>query len=623
MPGSSLSAPVSERTPARGSRWSSIAAWCSARASDAVSGGAYLALAVVLLVVGAGLTVIAPRHPIVAPATAVGGPASDVWPMLAVLASIPALLALVLMLARQRAAALGLVAVGGLVAACRFVADLALLVSPLAADRVELWVPHGIESVRPGQGLWLLLAGQLCNGAAGAFALAESARCQGGYGFAEPPAPPRASRPVMPIAVSFAVMAGAGLLAAPVRSDDPYVSGRSAFDAPAPVSLGAFALAAGIVLATGLAGSSLDYRVTVAGLVGAALAVMGIALPRVVVATLAPDLGVAPGPVVAVLGAVGLAASARWVSVRAWSGTPSGGKRTWSRALLAEGTRVLGGALCLVSGGCALFASFLHPLRLAGGLSQPRIPTTGLLLCTGLVVATVGWFTVMPRHGRMLRPALAVVAMAMPIATAEYTANVSEVLDLPGVDAGVGSWFAVAAVLTALAGALLGVVSGGFERDDVDLSGRSFSGPTAPVSAGAAVLAVPAFALPLINGTGRGVTGVVQGPVGLPSWALFAAMLVTVGIGLLGPRCRPVPAAVLYTGGCVLLVLRLARMPFGPRPLPAGGFAEGAWATVLCLLLMVAGATIAVRTAQSGVSGGSGALSSARPTMAITRRFRS
>jgi hypothetical protein len=221
----------------------------------------------------------------------------------------------------------------------------------------------------------------------------------------------------------------------------------------------------------------------------------------------------------------------------------------------------------------------------------------------------------------MLRPALAVVAVAMPVAAAEYIAAVAGVLDLKGVDAGVGAWFAAAAVLTALTGALLAAVSGGFERDDVDLTDRGFSGPTAPVSAGAAVLAVPAFMLPLVNGVGRGVTGVVQGPLGLSSSALFMAMVVTAGVALLGPRCRPVPAAVLYTGGCVLLVLRLARVVLGPRPLPASGLAEGAWATVLCLLLMLAAATIAVHTAQSGAPGGSGTLSSPKST-AMTRRFR-
>jgi hypothetical protein len=293
----------------------------------------------------------------------------------------------------------------------------------------------------------------------------------------------------------------------------------------------------------------------------------------------------------------------------------------WSRPLLAEGTRVLAGLLCLVSGGCGVSAFFLHPLRLPGDLVQPRIPPTGLLLCTGLVVAAVGWIVAMPRRGPLLRPALAVVATAMPMAAAEYVAAVSGVLDLPGVEAGLGAWFAAGAVLTALAGASLAVISGGFERDDVDLTGRSFSGPTAPVAAGAAVLAVPAYALPLVNGTGRGVTGVIQAPFGLPSWALLTAMAVTVGVGLLGPRCRPVPAAVLYTGACVLLVLRLARVPFGPRPLPTTGLAEGAWATVLCLLLLLAAATIAVHTAQPGAPGRSGALSSARPTMAITRRF--
>jgi hypothetical protein len=619
------------------------AAWWTARASDAVNAGAYLGLAVTFLLAGAGFAVLAPRYPVVVRVVPTGaawsagsvvsggssgpghldGTTLGMWPLLVGCAVCPPVLALLLLLARRREAALGLVAVGGLLAGCRFLQDLALVVCPLAAERAELWIPYGIDPVRAGPGTLLLLAGDLCAVVAGASALAEAARRDGGHGFDVPAGPPRASRPVMPLAVSFAVLAAAGSLAAPLRSTSPYVSARSAFDAPPWVSLGAFALAAGIVLAAGLAGSSPDHRVTSAGLAGVALAVLGIAVPRIVVAVRVPGLDVAPGPVVAVLGAAGLAVSARWVSVRAWSGTPSGAGRAWSRRFLAEAARVLAGLMCLLSGGCAIVAFLLNPLRLVGGLAQPRIPTTGLLLCTGLVVAGVGWLVAMPRYGRMLRPALAVVAMAMPLAASEYIAAVTGVLDLPGVDSGVGSWFAVAAVLTAVTGALAAVISGGFERDDVDLSEHSFSGPTAPVAAGAAVLALPAYLLPLINGTGRGVTGVIQGPLGLSSWALLEAMIVTVGVGLLGPRCRPVPAAVLYTGGCVLLVLRLARIPFGPRPLPATGLAEGAWASVLCLLLLLSAATIAVHAAQPGVRARPGALSSGGPTVAITRRLRS
>jgi len=608
--------------------------------SDAVDAGGYLALTLALLAAGTALVVLAPRHPmVVGPGEHTGGFAVGMWPLLAVLALVAPVLAVVLLLARRREAALGLVAVVGLLAGCRFVADLALLVSPATAQRAELWMPHGIDPVRPGPGVSMLLAGQLCTAVAGVVAVAESARREGGHRFDPWPGPCRATRSVIPIAVSFAVLAGAGLLAAPWRSTSPYVSARSAFDAPISVSLGAFVLAAGVVLAAGLAGSSPDHRVAVAGLVATALTVVGVALPRVVVAALAPELGVAPGPVVALLGALGLAVSAGRVSVwpgtAAWAGTSAGsparipagssagGGRGWSRRLLAEGTRVLAGLLCLISGGCGISAFLLHPLRLAADLPQPRIPTTGLLLCTGVVVAAAGWGTAMPPYGRLLRPALGVVAMAMPMAAAEYVAAVCGVLDLPGVDAGPGSWFAFAAALTALAAGLLAVISGGFDRDDVDLTGRSFSGPSAPVAAGAAVLAVPAFALPLVNGTGRGVTGVFQAPFGLPSWALLCAMSVTVGVGLLGPRCRPAQAAVLYTGACVLLVLRLARVLFGPRPLPTTGPAEGVWASVLCLLLLLAAATIAAHTAQSGAPGGSGALSSARPTMAISRRLRS
>jgi hypothetical protein len=560
-----------------------------------VQAGVYLVSAVVLLVLGSGLLAAAPRLRMVTVGR--GGPVFGVWPLLVVLAVTPAVLAVMLLLVRQRAAALALVAAVGAVAVGRLVLDLWLSVAPWAADRPELWLAAGIDRARAGPGPWLLVAGQSCIVLGGLFAAAEAGRWRGEHAFVAGEHP-RVSPLVLPVAVGFAVLAGVGLLGVPFRSADPALVARSVLEVALPASAGGFGLAAGVVLAAGLAASAPDYRVAVGGLAGTSLAVLGVALPRVVAPALAPGLGVAPGPVVGVVGALGLAGVARSISVRAWSGYSAEAELTLPRPRLATGFRVAAGLLCVVSGGCAIVSFFAAPLRLTEALAQPRLPTVGLLLCTGVVLAASGWFTAMHPTGRLVRPALGVVAMAMPMAAAEHITSVLAVIDVPGVDAGVGWWLAVGAVLLALAGALAAVVCGGFERDDVDLSERSFAGPTAPASAAAAVLALPAFLLPLVDGAGRGVTGVFQKPFGLPAWALLAGLLVTVGVAMLGPRCRPVQAAVIYTGGCLLLMLRLARIPFGPRPLPTAGLAEGAWASLLCLLLLLLAATIAVRTGQ-------------------------
>lgn len=540
----------------------------------------------------------------------VDGPAFGVWPLLVVLAVTPSVVAVVLALARQRAAALALVAAVGAVAAGRLLLDLELALRPLAVARPELLVPVGIDAVRGGPAGWLLVAGQLCTLLAGLFAVLGAGRCRGEHGLAAPPDAARVGGHVPLVGVCCALLAAVGLLTVPFATVPfgtgvPYLAARSVFDSPVAVTAGGLVLAAGIVVAAGLATSAPDHRVVVGGLVGVALAVLAVAAPTVAVAALAPGFRVAPGPVVAVLGALGLAALARSVGCGAWAEVPARRPAATLPAALAENHRRIGGALCVLAGGCAVAAFVADPVHLveplAGGQQQPRLATEGLLLCTGLVLAVVGSVTAVSRFGRLVRPGLAVVAMAMPMAAAEYIAAVLGVLELPGIDAGGGWWLAVAAVAAALVGAFGAALAGGFERAEVDLTDRSFHGPTAVPAAAAALLAVPAFVLPLVDGAGRGVTGVFQPPYGLPSWALLAAMSTVVGVGLLGPRCRPASAAVLYTGASLLLVLRLARIPFGPRPLPAEGLAEGAVASVLCLLLMLVAATIATHGSRGRV----------------------
>lgn len=616
-----------------GARWAGrLARWWA----GAVRAGALVALSVAMLVVGAGLSALGPRLPVARPAAWPGpgaaqaaAPAFGVWPLLVVLAVAPGVLAVMLILVWQRAAALALIAAVGAVAVGRVVLDLALMLQPLAAARPELVAPAAIDGLRAAPGGWLLVAGQLCTVLAGLLAAAEVGRCRGEHGLVAPAGAARVPARVPPVALGVALVAAAGLLAAPFGTGLPFLSDHSVFDAPPAVAAGRLLLAAGIVLATALAASAPDHRVVAGGLVGVALGVLAVAVPSLVVASLAPGFRPTPGPVMAVLGAFGLAVLARSVVRAAWAEPRDQADRPprpatgVPRVVLADDYRRIGGALCVLAGGCAVAAFVADPVRLVeqlpGGAGQPRLPTQGLLLSTGLVLAAVGTVTAFSRVGRLVRPGLAVLAMAMPMAAAEYVTAVLGVLELPGVDAGWGWWLAMASVTAALAGAFACALAGGLERDEVDLTDCSFHGPTAAPAASAAVLAVAGFVLPLVGGAGRGVTGVFQAPYGLPSWALLAAMATVVGVGLLGPRCRPERAAVLYTGACLVLVLRLARIVFGPRPLPSAGLAEGAVATALCLVLMLAAASVSASTAAraglAGAQGSRGTLSSRAPVV--------
>jgi hypothetical protein len=567
--------------------------------------GVLTPFAVGLSALGALLVAAGPRYVVARSASGIAvGPALSVWPLLAVLAVVPAVLVVMLLLARRHAPALAVVASVGAIAAGRALLDAQLVRNPGWAARPELVAPVGLGQLRPDLGAWLLVAGQLTITLGGLAAARAIGARAGERTLDEPPAVPRTPSSAVLLGVGCSLLAGIGVLAAPFVSADPHLVPRSVLDAPSWAAAGGYALAAAIVLSVVLACSTADPQVAVGGLVGAAIGVLGVAAPRVAVAALSTTQRVAIGPTLALLGALGLAALATWVGCRGRRPVmPKKLDRLVDqdtpvvRAALAMRWRQMASRLGMLAGGCAIAAALTDPLWPTADVPDVELPIMRLLLAVGLVLVLLGAVTGTGSIGPTVRPTLAVVLVAVPMVAVEPLADLLAVLGW--MRPGPGFWLLLVAIAVAAGAALASVIAGGFDRDEVDLSAFRFHPVDASVAWAGAMLAVPAFWLPLVNGAGWGTTGVLQPPFGLASWGLLAAFGATVGALILAPGCRPRRAVALYGGVALVLLLRLARLAPAPGPGPVGpgsaGPGEGTWATVLCLLFVSGSVVLALR----------------------------
>jgi hypothetical protein len=536
------------------------------------------------------------------------GPALRIWPLLTVLAAVPPVIAVLLLCAvRSRRPAFALILSLGAAACGRLLLDLQLVLDPARAARAELVAPEGMGALSPGPGAWLQVAGQLATVVGGLAAATEFSPL--GPPRRRPGAPPPWTTPARtPLVVALvglgcAVVAGYGMLTAPFASNDPYLVPRATLDAPGWVAIGQFLLAAAVLLAVLLAGSAPEPRVAAAGMLGAALAVLGVALPRVVVAAAVESLRVTAGPVLAVLAAFGLVVLSIWVAARAGprrSVEPRSAaiRPVVPREVLAQRWRLAGGGFAVSAGGCVVAGGMASPLLLDSDLPNPVLTQIPLLVLTGLAAAGLGLATMLVPQ---VRAVLGVALVAVPMVVAEPVSELVAALGLDGVHPGAGFWLLVGAACLALASVAAVLVAGGFERFGADLTRTRFEGPAAPVAAAAAVLTLPAFLLPLSDSAGWAGTGTLQPTFGLSAFRLLAAFGVCLGALLLAPRCRSGQAAGLYAGVAVVLVLRLLRAvpgigQLGAGALGTGGLGEGAWASGLCLALVLVALAVTMHT---------------------------
>ncbi|MGH3451644.1 MAG: hypothetical protein ACRDQW_13155, partial [Haloechinothrix sp.] len=179
------------------------------------------------------------------------------WPVLAVLAALPAALAIGLAWRGRPNVAVGVLAAGAVLAPGRMLLDSQFVVDASRASRPELYVAVSLQSPAPQLGLWLLFAGHLAALLAGVLALG-SLRSE-----AEPEGPSRRVRQQALTASTLIGMAAAASLALPpFRSDNVYLLCGSALDGPELVTGGTLVLAVAIPLSAALSVTARSGHVT-------------------------------------------------------------------------------------------------------------------------------------------------------------------------------------------------------------------------------------------------------------------------------------------------------------------------------------------------------------------------
>ncbi|GAA4540683.1 hypothetical protein GCM10023192_45900 [Amycolatopsis samaneae] len=531
------------------------------------------------------------------------------WPLLVVLALVPAGAATWCARAGRPGTAAGLVLGLAALAPGRLLLDLQLLTGGPLAIRPELYLPSRLlDRTAAGSGLWLLLAGHaltliaLVPAARAARQRAEIAGAVGGR---------RRWRLVAPL---LAVAAAVGLLMAPVRSDDVYLLARSAFEGPWP-ALGGFLLLAGalpLVIALGLASAS--DGVARGSLIGAAAAVLGVALPAVASGLVVANLHLAFGPALAVVAAL---------AVLLLSGTrltvPEGGREAGDD--LAGEARLPGlfwwrcasGGLAVLTAIAAAIGAFAPQLVSRAGAvltgPPPESPARWLLLAVAVLLLVLGLLMLVPSVAGAVRPVLAVGWAAVVLAgtavlgtavTATEASNLTGFgadagQTVIGYDLGAGVGWTVAALVLALCTAAATVAAGVVEREDTGTEAPRAGGAVLTPVVAAAVLAVAAFGLPVFTASGYTPPGLWTN-FGTASGGLLTALAVVLGSLALAPRSRPGPAAAGLLGVALLAAAHAAEYPLVGSALADARPATGFWLALGTL----AAALVAAGTALGG-----------------------
>ncbi len=521
----------------------------------------------------------------IAPVSPDAGPGYLSWPLLAILAVVPAGIAVAAARSGRYGLAAGLVTGLAALAPGRLILDLQFLVNGSKTIRPELYLPDRLlDRSGVGIGFWLLIAGHLLTLAAGIVAarvVLERNEIAGGDD-------KRRWRLIIPL---LAVVAAVGLLMTPVLSDDPFLLARSAFEGPGLALAGYLLLAGALPVAAVLgvfAGSDGVARGTLGGIVAAVLAV---AVPTLVAGFAVSGLEVSTGAYLAVVPMV-------LVLVLTPLATPQ--QTQTERTDLAGEARVPGltiwraltGLLALLTGVAAAIGAYAPQL----GNSTDSPARLQLLVAAVLVVLPTP-FLLSRRTAPIARGILAVLWAGVVLAgTAVLSTAItaSEATGLGGLGGAISYHLGAGAVFTAIALGLAGltglaaVITGVVERDDTGTEGARSA---ALIPAGiTAVLAIAAFGTPVFTAQDYAPPG-LWSDFDTPSWGLLAALLVVLGTLGLSVRSRPGAAAAGLAGAALLLALRVAEIPLVSilfyAAKPGAGFWLGLAATAAAVITAV------------------------------------
>ncbi|WP_326568196.1 hypothetical protein VSH64_41565 [Amycolatopsis rhabdoformis] len=551
-----------------------------------------LKTAVALLAVGA----LALTAGAILPISPDAAPGYLAWPLLALLALVPAGIVAAAAFSGRHGLAAGLTIGLAALAPGRLLLDLQFLVNGSKTVRPELFLPDRLlDRSAVGAGFWLLVVGHLLTIAAGitvaqvARGLNEVAGDDGGR---------RRWRLVVPL---LAVVGGVGLVVAPVVSDNPFLPAPSAFDGPGVALTGYVLVVGALLLATVLGFGAASDGVARGTLGGVAAATFAVAVPPLVGGLAVGGLHLAWGPVVAV---VAMALVLALVPLA----TPQVAQV--ERTDLAGEARIP--SLTLWRTATALLA-VLTAVTAAVGALAPQLdsatatqsPARWVLLVAAVLIVLPAPFVFSAKAARGL---LAVLWSGVVLAGTAVLSTAITASQATGLGGGLGGTISyhlgAGAVFTAIALGLAGltalaaVVTGVVERDDEGTEGPR-PRVLLPVVA-AAVLAVLAFGTPVFRAPDYSVPG-IWSDFDTPSWGLLTALLVVLGVLALSVRSRPGAAAAALAGAALVLAVHVAQLPLVDIAGRTPGL--GFWFGLAAIVVTAAAAATAASGAKNTVGG--------------------
>ena len=357
-------------------------------------------------------------------------------------------------------------------------------------------------------------------------------------------------------------------------------------DSPWLVLIGSLLVAIGVPTVGGVAASASDSDLARGGLLGLAAAVAGVAVPPLVAVVVLTSLRFEWGPLLALIGAVGLALLAVPAG-RVANAKPSNELRLPALTRL----HTTSGVLAVAAGALAVLGAVSPQLDMLVPVSP--YPAR-VLLPAGAVLAVLGAGLLLPRYAAVVRPALAVGSAVVPLSAAAAIDTVLTAAQVTGARAGIGAWAGGAAIALAALAAVSAGLAGGVERDDVDLTEVTMRRAVAVPGLIAALLALGAFSFPVITAPGYLPPGVFT-KFTTTSWGLVMALVAVVAAAVLAPMCRPVRSSALLCGAALVVLVRVLEMPLTAGRAPGSAPGLGLWFGVGCLVTLLLAAVVGAR----------------------------
>ncbi|TDQ05866.1 hypothetical protein [Labedaea rhizosphaerae] len=550
-------------------------------------------------------------------------------PLLFVLALLPTAVAVGLVAANRHLTGARVLVGAAVLAPGALLTDLQLVVDATRVARPEIVMPTSLTSLDAGLGAWLLLAAHVLTVAAGLCAVGY-AGAAADSAFAEAvdnPDRPRSltqARRLLGASLGCGVIIAVGSVLPALYSHDALLVAVDIVPSPWLVRVGSVLVAVAAVVALPWAAGTGNPAVHRGVSLGVLTAVAAVSVPPLAAGLVMARVGVAPGPILALVGAA-LAVGAALIPAKAEDADEAEDEHEAEITLGGNRLHKTAGVLGVLLGVGAVISAVtaVYVASVVGDSPAPAIvgaPTklglaAGVLVgVLGLVVATGG------RAAQTARPAFVVAlgALALPAAaTLDDALGATRARDsiqgqsVPGADSwmtvllqgqsgpaaeqvtlGAAFWLSVLLLVGAAIAAVVAGLAGVAEREELDLSDRPDNQVLWAPAGLAAVAAIGAFALPLVNAPNYRIPDLYS-TFTVASAGQLLALIAVVAAVLQAPLARPARGAALLIGAAGVVGVRLLQFPLGSSRVPGASTGPGWWLALLTLALLVVAAAVA------------------------------